>query len=111
MADIMNKGVISSLFITLLDTDDSCFREATALLPCSPSPVSVQCLNRSFYITEQCVCVCVPQLMGLVRRGWDKGEGRGEDKGQDKGRRLEEDQTEQMCRNRNVRTMSAGWTA
>lgn len=57
------------------------------------------------------MCVCAPQLMGLVKRGWDKGEGRGEDKGQDKGRRLDEDQTEQMGRNRNGRTMSAGRTA
>lgn len=44
--------------------------------------------------------MCVPQLMGLLRQGWDKGE----DKGQDKARRLEEDQTDQICRNGNVRT-------
>ncbi len=42
--------------------------------------------------------------MGLVRRGRDRGEGRGEDKGQNRRRRLEEDQTEQMCGNGKVRT-------
>lgn len=42
--------------------------------------------------------------MGLVRQGQD----RGEDKGQNRKRRLEEDQTEQMCGNGRVRTKSEG---
>lgn len=62
-----------------------------------PTPVFIQCLNYSLYIRE-----CVPELMGLVRQGHD----RGEDKGQNRKRRLEEDQTEQMCGNGRVRTKS-----
>lgn len=54
------------------------------------------------------MCVCVPELMGLLRQGQDRGEGRGEDKGQNRKRRLEEDQTEQMCGNGKVRTKSDG---
>lgn len=82
----MNNGVISQLFITLLDTEDSCSREATILLP-QLSRSGLYTVFKPQLLHNRAVCVCVPQLMGLVRRGWDRGEDKGQDIRGEAGRR------------------------
>ena len=56
----MNNGVISQLFITLLDTEDSCSREATILLPqLSRSGLYTVFKPQLLHNRAVCVCVCV----------------------------------------------------
>lgn len=98
----MNEGVMLQLFIRILHTAVWYSGDPSTLLP----QLCEQCLNQSLYITE--LRVCLPQLMGLVRRGWGGGELRGDDKGQDARTRLEDDQTEQMLGSASARTERRG---
>lgn len=98
------QGIILLLFITLLDKYDSCFRETGALF----SQLSLSTVFKPQSLHNRAVCVCVRTTangFSKARVGQRVGE-RGEDKGQDKERRLDEDQTQQMCRTGTVRSES-----
>lgn len=96
------QGIILLLFITLLDKCDSCFRETAALL----SQLSLFTVFKPQSLHNRAVCVhTTANGFSKARVGQRVGE-RGENKGQDKEKRLDEDQTEQMCRTGTVRSES-----
>ena len=100
----MNNEVISQLFITLLDTEDSCSGEASILLP-QLSRSGLYTVLKLQLLHNRAVCVCTTANgFSKARVGQRGGGGGGEREGYRGGGRLEGDQTEQMCGNGNVRT-------
>lgn len=79
----INNEVISQLFITLLDTEDSCSGEASILLP-QLSRSGLYTVLKLQLLHNRAVCVCTTANgFSKARVGQRGGEGRGEDKGQD----------------------------